>query len=175
MKRRGPSETPKAGRAPSKARPAVAKAQRGAPKPRVTVPNARPAAVKARPIAKPHASARGLDRLRRICLALPEATEKIAWGEPTFRVGGKLFAQLDDHHHGADHFAVWLAAPLGAQEMLVYADPARYFVPPYVGPRGWVGVRLDGKVDWAAVARLARDAYLQVAPRRLAAALTPSR
>ena len=151
------------------------KAPPPAPKARPGAPKARPAAPRARRVAKPPASAGALDRLRRICLALPEATEKVAWGEPTFRVGGKLFAQLDDHHHGADHFAVWLAAPLGAQEMLVYADPARYFVPPYVGPRGWVGVRLDGVVDWVAVTRLARDAYLQVAPRRLAAMLTRPR
>jgi hypothetical protein len=155
--------------------PEAPKARRMASRARHEAPKARPAAPKARRAAKAPGSARALDRLRRICLALPEATEKLAWGEPTFRVRGKLFAQLDDHHHGADHFAVWLAAPLGAQEMLVYADPARYFVPPYVGPRGWVGVRLDGVVDWAAVTRLARDAYLQVAPRRLAAAVTPSR
>ncbi len=108
-----------------------------------------------------------VDRLRQICLALPETTEKIAWGEPTFRVGGKLFAQLDDHHHGADRLAVWLPAALGAQEMLVYADPSRYFVPPYVGKRGWVGVRIDGRADWAAVDRLVRDAYRLVAPKRL--------
>jgi len=101
-------------------------------------------------------------------------TEKIAWGEPTFRVRGKLFAQFDDHHHGAEHVAVWLAAPLGAQEMLLYADPQRYFAPPYVGKRGWVGVRLDGKVDWAAVVRLVRDAYRQIAPARLTASLPPA-
>jgi hypothetical protein len=112
-----------------------------------------------------------IERLRAICLALPETTEKVAWGEPTFRVRDKLFAQLDDHHHGADHLGVWLAAALGVQEMLVYANPTRYFVPPYVGKRGWVGVRLDGKVDWAAVTRLVRDAYRQVAPKRLATAL----
>jgi len=135
---------------------------------RAEAPKARRVAPKAQRATAVPRSARALDRLRRICLALPEATEKVAWGEPTFRVGGKLFAQLDDHHHGADHFAVWLAAPLGAQEMLVYADPARYFVPPYVGRRGWVGVRLDGPVDWAAVTRLVREAYQQVAPRRLA-------
>ena len=81
-----------------------------------------------------------LARLRAICLALPEATEKIAWGEPTWRVRGKLFAQLDDHHHGADHLAVWLPAPLGEQEAMVFTDPVRFFRPPYVGPRGWVGV-----------------------------------
>ena len=108
---------------------------------------------------------RPIARLRTIVSALPETTEKVAWGEPTFRVRDKLFAQLDYHHHGADHLGVWLAAALGVQEMLVYADPARYFVPPYVGKRGWVGVRLDGKVDWSAVTRLVRDAYDQIASR----------
>src|SRR5438445_13311151 len=72
-------------------------------------------------------------RLRAICLALPEATEKIAWGEPTWRVRGKLFAQLDDHHHGADHLAVWLPAPLGEQEAMIFTDPVRFF-----RPRTWV-------------------------------------
>ena len=108
-----------------------------------------------------------LDRLRAICLALPEATEKIAWGEPTWRVRGKLFAQLDDHHHGAEHLAVWLPAPLGEQEAMIFTDPARFFRPPYVGPRGWVGVRIDGKVDWSVVSRLVTPG---VRPGRAAAA-----
>jgi hypothetical protein len=112
-----------------------------------------------------------IDRLRAICLALPETTEKIAWGEPTFRVGGKLFAQLDNHHHGADHVAVWLPMPLGAQEGLVYTDPVRFFVSPYVGRRGWVGVRLDRRPNWNAIGDLVREAYCTVAPARLAAAL----
>jgi len=118
-----------------------------------------------------------LERLRAICLALPETTEKIAWGEPTFRVRGKLFAQLDNHHHGADHVAVWLPMPLGAQESLVFAEPRRFFVPPYVGRRGWVGVRLDRRPNWSAITDLVREAYRCVAPRRLAEALprTPQR
>ena len=112
-----------------------------------------------------------IDRLRAICLALPETTEKIAWGEPTFRVRGKLFAQLDNHHHGADHLAVWLPMPLGAQESLVYMDPVRYFVPPYVGGRGWVGVRIDRRPNWKTIGDLLREAYCTVAPGRLAASL----
>jgi len=112
-----------------------------------------------------------VDRLRAICLALPESTEKIAWGEPTWRVRGKLFAQLDDHHHGADHLAVWLPAPLGEQEAMVFTDPARFFRPPYVGARGWVGVRIDDTVDWAVVSRLVAQAYGLVAPPRLREAL----
>jgi hypothetical protein len=85
-------------------------------------------------------------RLRRICLALPETTEKVAWGEATWRVGGKLFAQMDTHHHGADHIAVWLPMPLGAQEALVEANAEQFFVPPYVGHRGWIGVRIAAKL-----------------------------
>jgi hypothetical protein len=118
-----------------------------------------------------------VDRLRAICLTLPEATEKLAWGEPTWRVRGKLFAQLDDHHHGADHLAVWLPAPLGEQEAMVFSDPVRFFRPPYVGTRGWVGVRIDRKPDWRLMARLVEQAYRMVAPPRLQAAIgaTPRR
>jgi len=127
------------------------------------------------PMAKPKgerkASVPAIDRLRAICLALPETTEKIAWGEPTFRVRGKLFAQLDNHHHGADHVAVWLPMPLGAQEALVYMDPIRYFVPPYVGGRGWVGVRIDQRPNWKTIGDLVHEAYCTVAPVRLAASL----
>ena len=111
-----------------------------------------------------------VDRLRAICLALPEATEKIAWGEPTWRVRGRLFAQLDDHHHGADHLAVWLPAPLGEQEAMIFTDPVQFFRPPYVGPRGWVGVRLDRRPNWATIAALVAQAYRHVAPPRLRAA-----
>src|SRR5881392_1392780 len=118
-----------------------------------------------------------LARLRAICLALPDTTEKIAWGEPTWRVRGKLFAQLDNHHHGADHLAVWLPAPLGEQESLVFLDPQRFFRPPYVGPRSWVGVRIDGRPDWKLVASLVQQAYREVAPPRLrdAVKMTPPR
>jgi hypothetical protein len=98
---------------------------------------------------------------------LPETTEKISHGEPAWFVAGKMFAMLDDHHHGADHLAVWLAAALGDQEALVAANPGRVFVPPYVGPRGWIGVRIDGRADWRQVTTLVRDAHVQVAPKRL--------
>jgi hypothetical protein len=80
-------------------------------------------------------------------------------------VKGRLFAQLDDHHHGADHLAVWLPAPLGEQEAMIFTDPARFFRPPYVGHKGWVGVRIDGRPDWTAVASLAEQAYRLVASR----------
>jgi hypothetical protein len=108
-----------------------------------------------------------VDRLRAICLAFPEATEKLSHGEPTWFVRGKVFAMLDDHHHGADRLAAWLPAALGVQDLIVRKDPKRYFVPPYVGGRGWIGVRIDGRPDWKLVGTLVRDAYTQVAPKRL--------
>jgi predicted DNA-binding protein (MmcQ/YjbR family) len=70
-----------------------------------------------------------------------------------------MFATFDNHHHGAPHVGVWLAMPLGAQEALVYQDPKRFFVPPYVGPRGWVGVRLDGRPSWKQVETVVRESY----------------
>jgi hypothetical protein len=116
-----------------------------------------------------------VERLRAICLALPEATEKVAWGEPTWRVRGKLFAQLDDHHHGADHLAVWLPAPLGEQEAMIFTDPARFFRPPYVGPRGWVGVRIDRRPNWTQIEGLVEQAYRLVASPRLLESLGTAR
>jgi predicted DNA-binding protein (MmcQ/YjbR family) len=113
-----------------------------------------------------------LRRLRAICMALPEANEKVSHGEPTWLAGkGKVFAMLDDHHHGAPHLSVWLPAALGAQEALIESDPNRYFRPPYVGHRGWVGVVLDTRPDWAVVAWLVEQAYRLVAVPRLVAKL----
>ena len=115
-----------------------------------------------------------LARLRAICMALPEANEKISHGEPTWFAGkGKVFAMLDDHHHGAAHLSVWLPAGLGAQESLIESDPKRFFRPPYVGSSGWVGVVLDTRPDWAVVAWLVEQAYRLVAQKRLVAKLPP--
>jgi predicted DNA-binding protein (MmcQ/YjbR family) len=100
-----------------------------------------------------------LARLREICLALPGTSEKVSHGEPTFWASGRMFATFDNHHHGAAHVGVWLAMPLGAQEALVYQDPRRFFVPPYVGGRGWVGVRLDGRPSWKVVEKVVREAH----------------
>jgi predicted DNA-binding protein (MmcQ/YjbR family) len=77
-----------------------------------------------------------------------------------------MFAMFDNHHHGASHVGVWLAMPIGAQEALVYQDPRRYFKPPYVGKRGWVGVRLDGRPSWKAVESVVRAAYDHIARRK---------
>ena len=115
-----------------------------------------------------------LARLRTVCLALPEANEKISHGEPTWTAGkGKVFATLDDHHHGAAHLSVWLPAGLGAQEALIESDPKRFFRPPYVGHRGWVGVVLDTSPDWKLVAWLVEQAYRLVAHPKLVAKLPP--
>jgi hypothetical protein len=118
------------------------------------------------------ATLRVIERLRKICLALPEAVEKESHGEPTWFAGkGKVFASVDDHHHGAPHLSVWLPAPWGAQEALIDADPERFFRPPYVGAKGWVGVVLDTKPDWGVVEGLVREAFLLVATAKLAAQL----
>lgn len=116
---------------------------------------------------------RPLARLRKLCLALPEAHEAEAWGTPTFRVRNKLFAMYADanNHHGAGRPGVWCKAAPGNQALMVRAAPERFFVPPYVGPSGWVGVFLDGDVDWSELAGLLRDAYRLTAPKRLAAQL----
>jgi predicted DNA-binding protein (MmcQ/YjbR family) len=112
--------------------------------------------------------ATAIERLRAICLALPEANEKLSHGEPTWFAGkGRVFAMLDNHHHGAPHLSVWLPQPLGAQESLIDVDAERFFRPPYVGPSGWVGVVLDTKPDWRMIADLVRDAYVHVATRKL--------
>lgn len=113
-----------------------------------------------------------VQRLREICLALPETTERATHGEPGFFVRDKkLFVMLDDHHHGADHLGFWCAAPPGAQEACISADPDRYFRPPYVGHRGWLGVRIDNEPPWDEIAEVVRDAYRQIAPKTLAAKL----
>ncbi len=104
--------------------------------------------------------------LRRLCLALPEAAEKQAWGDPTFRVRDKIFAM---EKRGDGRVSLWCKAPPGSQQILVGADPERFFVPPYVGHRGWIGMRLDRGVDWAEVAVVVRRSYRLIAPKRLAA------
>ena len=110
-----------------------------------------------------------LEALRKICLALPETTERLSHGEPTWFVRGKkTFVSYADHHHD-DRLAFVCAAPPGAQQAMVASNPARFFVPPYVGGRGWLGVHLDLEepVDWDAVAELVEDAYRVVAPKKL--------
>ncbi|GAA1282397.1 MmcQ/YjbR family DNA-binding protein [Pseudonocardia aurantiaca] len=111
-----------------------------------------------------------LARLRALCLALPEVTEKLSHGEPTWFVR-RTFVMYADHHHD-DRLAFWCAAPPGVQEELVAADPSRFFRPPYVGGRGWLGVYLDIEApDWAEIGEIVTDAYRQVAPKKQLARL----
>ncbi|MEX0667049.1 MAG: MmcQ/YjbR family DNA-binding protein [Acidimicrobiia bacterium] len=112
-----------------------------------------------------------LQSLRRLCLALPETAERLSHGEPTWFVRDKkTFVTFADHHHD-DRLAFWCAAPTGLQQSMVASDPARFFVPPYVGHRGWLGVYLDVPVDWTEIAEIVEDAYRIVAPKRLLAEL----
>ena len=107
-------------------------------------------------------TAANISRLAKICLALPEATEKTTWDIPTFRIRDKIFAMAHDPD------TVWCKAPRGVQAILVGAAPDRFFVPPYVGHKGWIGFLLDRSSDWAEVAALVRRSYRMTAPKRLA-------
>lgn len=104
------------------------------------------------------------ERLRTICLALPEATEVLMRRGPTFRVADRIFA-WDRPWRGAA--SVWCKVPPGSQAVLVGADPARFFVPPFVGTKGWIGVRLDDTTDWDEVTALVRRSHRLIAPPRL--------
>lgn len=106
-----------------------------------------------------------LSRIRRICLALPETNERLSHGAPTFFIREKrAFLMFHDNHHDDGRLAIWCAALDGAQETLTEASPDQYFVPPYVGHRGWLGVRLDRTPDWDEVAGVVEDAYAAVEP-----------
>jgi hypothetical protein len=107
-----------------------------------------------------------LERLREIIAALPETSERISHGAPTFWGGKRTFATFALNHHGDGRVAVWCKLPPGAQEALVDADPEVFFVPPYVGPSGWVGIRLDRKPDWGVVAGLLEEGWRTVASKR---------
>lgn len=110
-------------------------------------------------------SARAQSRLRAICLALPEATEQETWGVPTWRIRGRIFCMWTPMEDGAA--ALWCKAPRGVQEMLVEAAPGRFFRPPYVGHKGWIGLRLAGRVDWQEVEGVVRRSWRMTAPKRL--------
>jgi predicted DNA-binding protein (MmcQ/YjbR family) len=109
-----------------------------------------------------------IDQLRAICLALPEALERETWGDATFRVRQKIFAMV---RRGEGRVSFWCKAPPGSQMILVGAAPNRFFVPPYVGHKGWVGMRIDDGLDWAEVAAIVQRSYRMTAPRKLAAKL----
>jgi hypothetical protein len=116
--------------------------------------------------------AKVLERVRAICLDLPEVTERPSHGAPTFFIRDKkTFVMFHNDHHGDGILGVWAAAPPGAQEALIAANPAVYYRPAYVGHRGWVGMRLEGKVDWDEAEGVIEDAYRAVAPKTLVAEL----
>src|SRR5215469_14985055 len=101
-----------------------------------------------------------IKKLRAVCLALGQVVEKEAWGECTFRVvNGPMFAMTDNNHHQSGHVAVWVKAPAMAQEILISSDPKRFFKPPYMGHKGWVGVRLDSTPDWEQLTAILKDGY----------------
>jgi predicted DNA-binding protein (MmcQ/YjbR family) len=123
-------------------------------------------------VARAGRTAEILARLRAICMALPEAQQKLSHGEPTWFAGkGKVFAIFDDHHHDAPHVSVWLPALPGAQQILIANDPQRFWRPPYLGHRGWVAVVLDTKPKWKLVADLTEQGYRLVASPKLVAKL----
>ena len=114
-----------------------------------------------------------LERVRKLCLALPEAHEVEAWGEPTFRVRNKLFAMYAaaGNHHGSGRPSLWIKSTHVNQDLLIRSDADRFFSPPYVGPSGWVGMYLDQKPDWHVLADIVRDAYCLTAPKKLSASV----
>jgi hypothetical protein len=141
-------------------------------KPATKAAATKPAATKAapaksatkKPSPRPTSPAIALERVRAVCLGLAGVEEKVSHGRPSFAVRGKAFAMFMDDHHGDGRLALWCKAPPGMQEVLVQNDPAHFFAPPYVGPRGWVGVRLEAP-DWDAVAACVRDAHAMAVPR----------
>jgi hypothetical protein len=149
------------------------------PAPAPTLPNARPIRRERAPTAKPvgetthplkertPAIVDVIGRVRELALALPDTTEVVAWGEPTWRVGGKLFAMFDTHHHGSPHLSVWIPAPPGAAAALIDSDPQRFWRPPYVGHKGWIAVIVDDAAPpWEMIGSLLAEAHALIAPHR---------
>jgi hypothetical protein len=115
-----------------------------------------------------------LARVRDACLALPEVVERLSHGCPTFFIRDKkTFVMFVNNHHGDEIVGIWCAAPLGTQEQVIREEPARFFYPPYVGYRGWIGVRLDVDPDWEELSGIVIDAYCTVAPKSLVAQVRP--
>lgn len=108
---------------------------------------------------------------REVCLGLPETEEVISHGSPDFRVAGKTFATYTVNHHGDGHVALWLRSPPGAQQLYTDMEPEFYFIPPYVGPKGWLGLELNTGINWSTVAQRVQEAYIEVAPAKLSATL----
>ena len=115
---------------------------------------------------KPDSGAKQIQRVRRICAALPETTEKLSHGEPTFFVGKKVFAMFSNNHHNDGHVAVVFPVPIGVQAALIEAEPRKFYKPPYVGVRGWVGIELARVSDKELASHL-REAWRIIAPEKM--------
>jgi len=157
----------------------VAARARKPARPRKPPPPMRKPATRRKPLprARKAATPRSpLPRVRKLALSLPEAHEVEAWGEPTFRVKNKIFAMYAraNNHHGGGRNAVWCKAKPVNQSLMIGASPDRFFSPPYVGPSGWIGVWLDGDVDWEEILELFTDGYRMTAPTKLLALLKDS-
>jgi hypothetical protein len=114
---------------------------------------------------KPNTGERHLERVRRICMALPETVEKVSHGEPTFFVRKRVFAMCSNNHHNDGHIAVCLPAAIGVQAALIKDSPEKFYRPPYVGVRGWIGVELD-RIDDEELALHVREAWRLIAPEK---------
>jgi hypothetical protein len=112
--------------------------------------------------------------VRAICLGLPGVTERLSHGAPAFFAGKQFVMLWPDGHHDHHFPHLWCAAPPGAQDDLISTEPDRFFRPPYVGGRGWIGVRLDGEIDWDELSAICTEAFRAVAPRKLVAGLDVS-
>ena len=115
---------------------------------------------------RPGEGSEQIERVRRICLALPETWEKISHGEPTWFVGKKVFAMFSNNHHGDGHVAVTVPAAIGIQEMLIKKAPKKFYCPPYVGCRGWIGIEVN-RVSHKELTLHIKEAWRLVAPRKL--------
>lgn len=116
-----------------------------------------------------------LDKVRRICLSWKGATERPSWGTPAFWAGKRQFAIYVNDHHGDGITAVWVKAAEGLQSLLMKSNPKVFFSPPYVGVKGWVGIRLDRRPDWKVVEGILGDAFVITAPKRMAKAALAAR
>jgi len=121
------------------------------------------------------ASEKTIERVRKICLALPDTTEKLSHGEPTWFAGGRVFAGLSNNHHNDGNVAAVCNAPEGAQKALIEAEPEHIYYPPYVGGGGWIGVRLDTGLDWKMIAALIEQAHAVTSARLRSRARTGTR
>jgi hypothetical protein len=107
-----------------------------------------------------------LARVRRICAELPESTEKPSHGEPTFFVGKKVYVMFANNHHSDAHIAIWIPVAAGLQPVLIETDPQKFFHPPYVGVRGWVGIELS-QIDDEELTSFIHNAWKLIAPKKL--------